>query len=187
MQLKRNTLGQIAVKSPLHIDSPRALVSALPSVRLLLAGPCGVGKTALGRALKKLVPDLELVEHDALKVDGYPRACSITGFDPFGCFYDRVSSADQFVIDIGGGCVFRGSVDSEARLERMTEFKHDLGMSIVLLTADLDVLQRRFLSCKQRHAASFDGTWSEWVESERGFWLRCADLLVDVSGLALGD
>jgi predicted ABC-type ATPase len=114
-------------------------------IRVLLAGPAGVGKTQIACELASRAPGVNHIEHDALKGE---TPCSPRGFDPYQCFSSRVSASAQFVIDIGGGSVFRSDVDNDARLRRIRAFKHDYSIVIVLITANRAVVRQRFLSSK---------------------------------------
>lgn len=149
------------------------------SIRLLLAGPAGVGKTELARAITSTRPDVRHIEHDALK--RVRESCSSQCFDPQACFSPELLSLERFVIDMGGGLVFRGNADNEARLRKMIEFKGEYSLAVVLLTASRSVVRQRYLSCKEGTSSGFEQDWPDWEMVERPWWQRCADFEFDVS------
>ena len=150
-------------------------------LRLFLSGPCGIGKSAVSTALAMRYPGLLRVGHDDLKQPSMPIACSILRFDPFGCFSPLIEGLDKFVIDIGGGCVFRPNVDNEARFKRLQEFREAYRLRFVLLTARDDAVEARYLSCKNRHQASFEEDYGSWKANEEPWWTRLADVILDTT------
>lgn len=153
--------------------------------RLLLAGPCGVGKTSISTALISEIQGLCHIEHDALKPVGIkarsPSPCSVGAFDPEECFGDQISALRSgFVIDIGGGAVFRPNGNNEVRLSKMRQFKAKHSLFVVLLQAAKGILRDRFTGSKNRNALEFDAVWTNWQICERPYWSQLSDLAMDV-------
>lgn len=138
----------------------------------MLVGPCGVGKSKAARAIGQLRHAIKAIEHDALK---HLSPCSVSAFDLFACFGPHIVSTEQFVLDVGGGAVFRSGVDNEARLRDVVKFKRQFSTKVVMLVARRDVVLERYLQSPGSVKKYFEHDWREWVELEKPFWEKCAD------------
>ncbi len=156
-------------------DSVNALIKRIDedSIRLLLAGPAGVGKSTHAQAMFGNF-GISHISHD-LEKQGKPKSspCKLHQFDPYGCFSDAISSKKQFVIDIGAGTVFRkDKEENEARLKRMLDFKHEYNLKIVVLIADRTVVRKQFL--KKGDHQQFINACDEW-KIAYPWWQKCLD------------
>ena len=155
-------------------DSLNALIKLIGEkpIRLLLAGPAGVGKSTLAHSLYKRF-NISHVNHDGMKPEeDISHPCTLHQFDPYGCFRDDISSKEQFVIDIGAGTVFRKDKDNAARLDRIVAFKRDYNLTIVVLTADRTVVRKQFL--KKGDRQHFKNACDEW-KIAYPWWQKCLD------------
>lgn len=150
-------------------------------VRILLSGPCSVGKTLVAREMVSRCPDIEHIEHDSLKrSDGF--RCMPSDFDADSCFSPSLKSCKRgFVIDLGGDTVFRSRANNEDRLKQMKAFKEKHDVTLVLLTAKYDVLLNRFVGSKDRNKDEFKDVWHNWKSIEEPYWRQCADIVIDTS------
>jgi hypothetical protein len=162
-------------------------------VNIVIAGPCGVGKSKVAKSFahqtrKKYLDFDELGIADMVKRK--------VGISPFSSsrlnlkqclppILDTISIG--FVLDIGGDTVFRPRADNDDRLMQILWLKKTYSAQIVVLTARKDILFERFIASKNRNASEFDETWMDWVTVGKPYWQRCVDLLVDTSLLATDD
>lgn len=151
--------------------------------RLLLAGPCGVGKTSLARELARVSPGMVHIEHDALKTSDapYPRACSKSAFDPGPCLGPHIPHDAEFVCDLGGDTVFHPDADISGRIQAMLDFKRDYDVMVVVLEAPKDVVESRFQRCRDKVVDDVDLLWSDWLRVQRPAWQRLADIWLDAT------
>ena len=164
-------------------DVAHALLDRLGSVdgvRLVLAGPAGIGKTSAAIAIGAIVPDTVHVEHDRLKRSVWPCPCSVAYFDLRDCFGPHMVPG-SLVLDTGGGTIFRPGKDNEGRLAQLLDFKQEHHLAIALLVAPYAVVKERHLRFPGSSEAHFDDYWSEWESLELPFWRRATDLELDVS------
>ncbi len=156
-------------------DSVNALIKLIGGkpIRLLLAGPAGVGKSTLAHNIKQRFSVAHIDHDNDMKDwDDFSCPCMLHQFDPYGCFSDAISSKQQFVIDIGAGTVFREDKDNEARLNRMLDFKRDYNLAIVVLTADHKVVREQYL--RKGNPPAFKRAWDEWLVAYP-WWQKCLD------------
>lgn len=142
-------------------------------VRLILAGPCGVGKTTAGKAISLLRKDIKIVEQDLLKSGFSP--CSISKFDFFSCFSPQIENVEQFLIDIGGGLVFRPGSDNDTRLENVLKFKKHFSVKTLVLTSSRKRVRDQYLKFPGSIEKYFDNDWENWINTESHFWNKCVD------------
>lgn len=151
---------------------------------LVIAGPAGVGKTA---AAKCLVPRLNLtaLDFDELRQrHGDLAEFRLQSLDLVRCLPTLMTHAPHgFILDIGGGTVFRASADNSARLSSMLQFKTYCAASVFLLTATKDVVFARYVKKSGSSPRMFDADWADWVTREQAYWIQCADITLDTSSL----
>jgi hypothetical protein len=152
-----------------------AILNLLPKdqIRIALIGPCGVGKSEAAREISRLRPVVQVIEHDALKNQSLP--CSVSTFDLFACFGPHIVATEQFVLDVGGGVVFRSGVDNKDRLQDVLRFKQQFSVKVIMLTARRDVVLERYLRFPGSFEKYFEHAWYEWIEIEGPFWEKCVD------------
>jgi hypothetical protein len=145
-------------------------------IRIVLVGACGVGKSEAAREIGRLRRAVQVIEHDALKHSTKQASpCSVSAFDLFACFSSHIVSTEQFVLDMGGGVIFRSGIDNEARLQDVLRFKRQFSVKVVMLTARRDVVLERYLQFPGSFEKYFERAWCEWVEIEGPFWEKCVD------------
>jgi shikimate kinase len=162
-------------------------------MRIVIVGPCGVGKTTISEILAKNagVPyqDFDKIRAADIKQRrGRPSPCSVSRLNMRECIppiLDRCING--FILDLGGDTIFRRNVDNEDRLQQMIWLKQTYHALIVVLTADKTELLTRFLSTKNRSPADFTDPWLDWHEIAEAYWQRCADSLIDTTNLGLNE
>jgi hypothetical protein len=160
--------------------------------KMLLSGPCGVGKTSIAALLETRFSGLRHLDVDRLSVlpDGmsFAPGCASSSFNLEDCLSAHLAASPSgFVIDIGGDTMFREGADNDQRLRQVLEFKQRHGVRVVLLTSQEAVLRSRFVACKSRLPDEFDAPWRDWVETAEPYWRRCADCVVDAGAFDLAD
>lgn len=158
-------------------------------MRIVVAGPCGVGKSTVAKLLadqwgvKYLSLD-EIRSDDMRKRAGQISPCSVSKLDLKECLGPILNAhSEKFVLDLGGDSVFRKGKDNEERLEQVFWLKRTYEAQVVVLTSQKDVLSWRFLSTKNRAIDEFDEIWQAWILVEEPCWQRCADRFVDTTNL----
>lgn len=159
-------------------------------MRILLAGPCGVGKSKAARMIAAHRPATPVLDVDALRFlpDGITVApgCALSHFDIELCLGQQLDAVGtDFVIDLGGDTLFRSCADNNARLDQLRNFKLARGIHVVLLCASESVALRRFLSCKGRTPDMFAPQWNEWRDVAAPYWHACADSVIETDNLDL--
>ena len=155
----------------------QSLVQDQP-VRIILAGPAGIGKTYLASKMVKLNTQIKHVEHDKLNKTF---ECSIRDFDLEKCFGPEISNVDSFVIDVGGGHIFRKKANNNLNLKSIIDFKLRHNIKIILLHASRDVIKARYFKHPDSHSDGFDLDWETWFEVGLPNWKQCSDHEFDVS------
>lgn len=153
------------------------------SVRIMLSGPCGAGKTSVAKQIASAAKSIHHIEHDKLKEskDGSPSPCSLKHLDLQECFSGLIANpSSEFVIDIGGDSIFRNGVDNEDRLSQVISFKKKHNIQVVLLNADDKDLKKRFLSTKDRDQSEFKEVWKNWKISKH-YWRKCSNHCIETS------
>ena len=121
-------------------------------VRVLLAGPAGVGKTTLAQRVSGRYQSVKHINHDAMKNwDNDTCPCRPAFFDLDRCFGKAIASLAEFVIDIGAGTVFGELSENQEKLKKMLAFKRVHSLKIVTLMAGEATVRERFL-CKQGYS-----------------------------------
>ena len=162
-------------------------------MRIVFAGPCGVGKSTVAKLLadqysiKYLSLD-EIRSDDMRKRAGQISPCSVSRLDLRECLAPTLNAHNEnFVLDLGGDSVFRKNKDNEERLEQVFWLKRTYQAKVVVLTSQKDNLRRRFLSTKNRATNEFDEMWQTWIMVEEPHWQRCTDQFLDTTNLTPGN
>lgn len=171
------TPHEIAMIISLNLMNPSNL-------RLLLAGPCDVGKSEVAKSLVAMNMKIKHIEQDQLKngrkpSHGKPSPCSIKFFDIEKCFSPEISGANEFILDTAGNNIFRKSVNNQERLKQLLRFKNNYGIKIAVLTISYPKLKERF-NFLSYAVNDFEEIWNSWEKVEKPYWKKCADLLIDV-------
>jgi hypothetical protein len=167
-----------------NVDLILDLVGNDPSPRMIIAGPCGSGKTYLSALIIQRLPSVQHIERDVIDrpIGVRQDPCSIGFLNLNDCFRDSISSAiGGYIIDMGGASIFRRSADNEERLSQLSKFKRDNEISVILLTPTKAVLKSRFVGSKNREAEEFEDIWASWKSVEEPYWAKCADLIIPIS------
>ena len=93
-----------------------------PNIRLLLAGPCDVGKTEVAKSLVATNLEIKHIEQDKLKLKEKPSPCSIRYLNIEQCFLQEIANVSQYIIDTAGNNIFRKSVNNQERLQQLSLF-----------------------------------------------------------------
>ncbi len=165
------------------------LSTELLKENFLLAGPCGIGKTALGKRLSER-GGLHFIDHDEMKgkINRYPFPCSLANLDLDDCLRESLlieGNPDAFVFAVGGDSLFRVGADNDERLAELVRVKAKYKLVVLVLLADRNILECRYLQVAGRTKNSFPGIWLNWENTEKSYWEKCADCMVDTSSLIL--
>ncbi len=153
---------------------------------ILIAGPCGVGKSTVAELVAKQT-GLPCVDLDAArrKYRDADSAFRDAYFNLAGCVR-RVAPDGDAVIDIGGDTMFRtgaSALDSlDMYRDQVEKLKAAGGCAVVVLDAPEPVLRTRFESCKPGRAGWFDAGIASWAIA-KPYWEDLADVALDTDGL----
>lgn len=160
-------------------------------MNLVLVGPCGVGKSAVGQVLADRLGKAYL-DFDALRTKdqkdhpGQVSPFSVSCLDlriALPPIFSQLSSG--FVLDIGGDTVFRANQDNRDRFSQVLWFKRSYKFHLIILTATKKILVDRFISTKNRGVGDFAGVWDDWSKISLPYWLNCGDFFIDTSFLSI--
>jgi hypothetical protein len=171
------------------VSTIRKFTLDLSTERYLIAGPCGVGKTTLGKLVSQTL-GVHFIDHDEVKerVKLNPSPCSASRLmldDCLGGILNLEGHPDAFVFAIGGDSIFRPSADNNDRLVQLLHARDKYGLIVSVLTAERTILKHRFLQTKDRKEGEFLEIWENWKNVEEPNWRRCADCFVETSELIL--
>lgn len=162
-------------------------------MNIVIAGPCGVGKSEIGRALAEEA-GLSFLEFDELRADEMGRRregfspCSVSQLDLRKCLPPVLNAlCREFVLDIGGDTVFRRDANNSERREQVLWLKRSYCALLVVLTAERETLLQRFSESKHQGTSEFDGLWLDWKSIGEPYWLGCADKVVDTTSKSIED
>jgi shikimate kinase len=162
-------------------------------MRLVICGPCGVGKSTIARALSNLTRTIYLDFDFQGIVDMENRHGQISPFSVSALnFKDSIplilnTPNQDFILDIGGDTVFRKNTDNEERLAQVFWLKTTYMAQIVVLTARKVILKSRFLSTRPHNRDEFEEVWSSWSNIAHRYWQQCGDIFIDTSDLTAAD
>jgi shikimate kinase len=162
-------------------------------MNFIFAGPCGVGKSVVGKSLANRAK-LKYLDFDALGItDMEERKGSISPFSRTGLNFIKSipmimdTSVEGYVLDIGGSTVFHEKVDNNERLQQVLWLKHTYLAKIIVLAATKEILVNRFISDESRNKLDFDASWDEWLNIAEPYWRKCGDEYIDTSFLTVSD
>jgi shikimate kinase len=161
----------------------------LSKERYFIAGPCGIGKTTLGKQLSAKLK-LHFIDHDIMKekVENYPFPCSIQNLNLDDCLNKSLlleGNPNSFVFAIGGYSVFRENANNNERLAHLLRIKEKYDFVILVLTAERAIVEHRFLQLSGRKQDEFSSLWRFWEDIENTYWAKCADWIINTSNLLL--
>jgi hypothetical protein len=161
----------------------------LSKERYFFAGPCGIGKTTLGKLLSKKL-GLNFIDHDEMKdkIKLNPNPCSLSYLNLDDCFRASLTvegNPNTFIFSVGGDSIFRSNANNDERLTHLLQARRKYGFVVVVLTAERAILEHRFLKISTRNNEEFLGIWRNWNNIEKPYWERCADCIIETSKLTL--
>lgn len=162
-------------------------------MNVLLVGPCGVGKSVVGKSFANRA-QLKYLDFDALGIeDMKKRKAGKSPFSRTGLNFRQSipiimdATIRGHVLDIGGSTVFYANADNNERLEQVLWVKETYAAQIIVLTATKDTLANRFISDESRRITDFDAIWDEWSNIAEPYWRQCGDEFIDTSFLTVND
>lgn len=163
-------------------------------MRIVIVGPCGVGKSTVAKFLASRANTLYL-DFDEIGIqDMQKRKGQISHFSASRLnFMQSIPTIIpnepfiKFVLDIGGDTVFRKNANNDERLAQVIWLKEAYTSSIMVLTAQKDILRKRFISTKDRSNNEFDEIWQSWVDISEPHWKKCGDVFIDTSFLTIDE
>ncbi|MEX1367084.1 MAG: AAA family ATPase [Nannocystaceae bacterium] len=153
---------------------------------ILIAGPCGVGKSTVSELIAKKT-GLTHVDLDAArrKHGSSDRAFRHTCFNLLACV-PKLAPDGRAVIDVGGDTMFRTGAASLKSLDcyrdQVEKLKATSGCAVVVLDAPKAVLRDRFESAKPNRAEWFDAGLASWATA-KPYWDGLADVTISTDGL----
>jgi dephospho-CoA kinase len=163
-------------------------------MNVLVAGPCGVGKSAASKLFAQKLgmryfdfDEIGKQDMQKLKVQISPFSASRLNFMQSIPPIILHSTSTGFVLDIGGDTVFRKSADNNERLAQVMWLRETYATVVIVLTANKDVLKKRFVSTKNRSENEFDEVWRNWKDIAEQYWKKCGDIFIDTSFLTINE
>jgi hypothetical protein len=163
-------------------------------MNVVVAGPCGVGKSTIAESFAQSVGIVYLDFDELRAIDMEERKgafspCSVSKLHLKECLpakLDKISSS--FILDFGGDTVFRDLVNNEDRLDQILWLKENYSVKIILFITTKENLSQRFVASKKnRDLTEFERLWLDWQNIAELYWRRCADLIVDTTTLSIDD
>ncbi len=165
-------------------------------MNLIMAGPCGVGKSAVSKLLSDRLSMMYLDFDEIGTIDmktrkGSVSPCSVSKLNLMECLQPHLDKITvDFIMDLGGDSIFRPHADNENRLEQIYWLKKAYSCRLIVLVAQEDTLRHRFLCSKGRDNGkndNFDDLWVNWLIIAEPYWQKCLDLLIDTSSLTVDE
>jgi shikimate kinase len=162
-------------------------------VKLIFAGPCGVGKSTIARLIEAQFENIKYLDLDTIRAQSYEKykgqlsPCSLHSLDLKKCLESTLNLySTGFILDIGGTTIFRHKANNEERIEQIGWIKENYGAFVVVLVADKSILYQRFQSAKAgRTMDEFEEVWEYWQMIEEQNWKRCEDCRIDTTSFVL--
>ena len=162
-------------------------------MNIVIAGPCGVGKSTIAQSFAQKT-GLVFLDFDELRAVEMSRKkegfspCSVSKLNLKECLPSLLNTISTgFVLDIGGDTVFRPNANNDDRRDQVLWLKKTYSAQIVVLTAEREILYQRFTASKNRGTREFDVLWIDWESMGEPYWLSCADLIVDTTHQSISD
>jgi shikimate kinase len=161
-------------------------------MNIIIAGPCGVGKSTISSLLAQQT-GMRYLDFDELRATKNSSACSLSSLNILECLSQELDNLSvSFLLDIGGGTVFRPNTNNDERLKQIQQLKNKYSAKVVILTAKKDVLFERYINTetkgkvdKEKNTIYFNRLWSDWLTFEQPRWQECHDINIDTSSLTV--
>jgi cytidylate kinase len=154
---------------------------------VILAGPCGVGKSAVSELLTHKM-GMRYLDFDTIRSSKNYPLCSLSKLNIIECLSSELNcNTRRFVLDIGGDTLFRKNADNNERIAQVMCLRETYAAVVIVLTANKDALQRRFVSTKNRTENEFDEIWRNWKDIAEPYWKKCGDIFIDTSFLTINE
>lgn len=162
-------------------------------MKLILAGPCGVGKSRIAKLIEAQFENVKYLDLDTIRgqrneeYKNQLSPCSLRYLDLKKCLEPMLDLYSKgFILDIGGDTVFRHNVNNEERIAQISRIKKNYSASVIVLVADKDVLCQRFQSSEKKGTVDkFEQVWEDWQTIGEPNWKRCEDCRVDTTSFVL--
>ncbi len=162
------------------------------SMNIIIAGPCGVGKSTISSLFAQKT-GMEHLDFDELRATKNSLECSLRSLNIMECLSKELNSnSESFLLDIGGGTVFRLNTNNDERLKQVLQLKNKYSAKVVLLTAKQNILLKRYINTKtkgtldkEQNTIYFNRLWSDWLTFEHPRWQECRDIIIDTSFLTV--
>jgi shikimate kinase len=156
-------------------------------MNIVIAGPCGVGKSTVAQSFAQgnglVFLDLDDIrEEDNSKRKFGFSPCSVSKLNLRECLPSFLNAlAKEFVLDIGGDTVFRPNADNDERRQQVLWLKRSYSAFLVVLTARRERLLQRYSTGKNRDLSEFEVLWLDWKTIGEPNWFSCADAVIDTT------
>jgi shikimate kinase len=162
-------------------------------MNIVIAGPCGVGKSTIAQLLAQKA-GMVFLDFDDLRAvemgrndEGYS-PCSVSKLNLKECLPSILDTCSTgFVLDIGGDTVFRLNANNDDRRDQVLWLRKTYSAQVVVLTAERENLFQRFTASKNRYTNEFETLWTDWKSTGEPYWRSCADQVVDTTHQSVGD
>lgn len=149
---------------------------------ILIAGPCGVGKSTVSELIASETGfPLENLDDARRKYESTDPYFRLSFFDLQACVR-KLAPNGRAVIDIGGDTMFRTGAAALDNLDmyrdQVEKLKAASGCAVIVLDAPEAVLRSRFQSCKPQRATWFDAALTAWATA-KPYWEELADFVID--------
>ena len=159
-------------------------------MNIVVVGPSGVGKSTVSNLFAQQA-GMRYLDFDKIRSTKNSLPCSLSRLNILECLSSELdSNSTGFVLDIGGGTVFRPNIDNDDRLRQILQLKNAYSAQVVMLTANQDILFERYINTKTKDASSkqqnsiyFNNLWSDWLTIEQPYWQLCVELTIDTTSL----
>lgn len=92
-------------------------------MNIIIAGPCGVGKSTIASMLAKKT-GMKYLDFDEIRATKNDPPCSLSKINIIECLSHELRNASiRFILDIGGGTVFRQTTNNDEQLRQILRLK----------------------------------------------------------------
>jgi shikimate kinase len=162
-------------------------------MNIVIAGPCGVGKSTIAQSFAQrnglVFLDLDDIREEDISNRKYGFSpCSASKLNLRECLPSVLHAlAEEFVLDIGGDTVFRPDADNDERRQQVLWLKRSYSAFLLVLTAGKESLFQRFSTGKNRDLSEFEALWLDWKTIGEPNWFGCADLVIDTTDKTINE